>query len=57
MYRGIFDCLRKTVNREGFLRLWVGFPIYLMRGAPHSMILLTTQDYLKKMYESRTKKL
>lgn len=57
MYRGIFDCLRKTVNREGFLRLWVGFPIYLIRGAPHSMILLTTQDYLKKMYESRSKKL
>jgi hypothetical protein len=45
-YKGIFDCFIKTVKREGVLRLWVGLPIYFIRGTPHSFILLKTQHFL-----------
>ena len=47
LYSGIGNCLTKTIQREGLLRLWVGFPIYLVRGTPHSFILIRTQQYLK----------
>lgn len=45
-YRGILDCLLKSVRREGVLRLWVGLPVYFIRGTPHSFILLRCQQYL-----------
>lgn len=48
VYRSIADCLRKSVHREGFTKLWVGFWIYLIRGLPHSFVLIRTQQYLKK---------
>lgn len=50
-YTGILDCLTKTIRREGFTKLWVGFPIYLIRGMPHSFILLSTQNYLMDLYK------
>lgn len=46
VYNGMWDCFVKSIGREGPLRLWVGFPIYLIRGAPHSFILIRTQLYL-----------
>ena len=48
VYKGIVDCLLKSVQREGFLRLWVGLPIYIVRGTPHSYILLRTQQFLNE---------
>ena len=51
-YSGIFDCFVKTVSREGPLSLWTGFPVYLLRGTPHSFILITTQSYLLNLYRS-----
>lgn len=50
MYKGIWDCLLKSIQREGFTRLWVGFPIYLIRGAPHSFILIKTQMFLNEKW-------
>lgn len=46
VYNGMWDCFVKSIIREGPLRLLVGFPIYLIRGAPHSFILIRTQLYL-----------
>lgn len=46
IYNGIADCFIKSIHREGFLRLWVGLPIYFIRGTPHSFILLRTQQFL-----------
>jgi len=53
MYSGIWDCLVKSIQREGLLRLWVGFPIYLIRGAPHSFILIKTKYYLTEQWRRR----
>lgn len=55
LYKGIWDCMLKTIGKEGILRMWVGFPIYFMRGAPHSFILVRTQMFLtKKWKDSQT---
>jgi hypothetical protein len=51
-YKGIWDCAVKTIRREGILRLWVGLPIYLIRGAPHSFILVRTQMYLNSKWKN-----
>jgi hypothetical protein len=45
-YSNIFDCFIKTIQREGFFRLWVGFPVYFFRGLPHSIVLIRTQQFL-----------
>ena len=39
-YKNIFDCLRVTIVREGVAGLWVGFPVFYARVAPHSMIVI-----------------
>lgn len=46
IYKGIWDCFMKTVQREGVQRLWVGFWIYLARGFPHSFVLIRVQQWL-----------
>ncbi len=48
-YKGILDCLMKTVRREGVLKLWVGLPVYVIRGVPHSFILITVNKYLSEL--------
>lgn len=45
-YKNIFDTMRKTIQNEGFTHLWVGFPTFYFRIAPHVCITLITQDYL-----------
>lgn len=45
-YKGMPDCLLKTISREGFLGLWIGFPIYYSRVGPHAVITLLVQDML-----------
>lgn len=45
-YRGMFDCLLKSVKREGVLGLWVGLPTFITRVAPYSVAVLMINDYL-----------
>jgi solute carrier family 25 oxoglutarate transporter 11 len=55
-YKNIFDTMGKTVTREGFTRLWVGYPTFYLRIAPHVCITLITQDLLTdvvKKYRAR----
>lgn len=51
IYAGIWDCFMKTLQREGPLRLWVGFWVYLVRGFPHSFVLIRVQQYLTELYQ------
>lgn len=52
-YKNIFDAMGKTITREGFTHLWVGYPTFYLRIAPHTCITLITQDiitdYVKKL--------
>jgi solute carrier family 25 oxoglutarate transporter 11 len=45
-YKNIFDTMGKTIKTEGFTYLWVGFPTFYFRIAPHVCITLVTQDFL-----------
>jgi solute carrier family 25 oxoglutarate transporter 11 len=45
-YKNVFDCLNKTLKHEGVSKLWVGFPTFYARIAPHVMVTLLVQDYL-----------
>mgnify|MGYP000262377529 FL=1 len=45
-YKHIFDAMGKTIAREGFSHLWVGYLTFYIRIAPHVAITLMTQDYL-----------
>lgn len=38
-YDGFIDCAKKTATKEGVLGFWAGFPTYIVRIAPHVMIV------------------
>ena len=44
-YKNIVDAMMKTTVREGPFKLWVGFPMFYVRIAPHVMIHLFILDY------------
>ncbi len=52
-YKNICDCMAKTGRREGLAGLWVGFPTYYIRIAPHAMVTLLLQDYLSRQMALR----
>lgn len=43
-YKNIFDTMGKAIRNEGFSKLWVGFPTFYVRIAPHAMLTLLFQD-------------
>lgn len=52
-YKGVFDTMMKTATNEGFTKLWVGFPTFYVRIAPHVMISLIVQDFLTDSWNKR----
>jgi solute carrier family 25 oxoglutarate transporter 11 len=49
-YKGIVDCMMKTMKNEGTLKLWVGFPTYYIRIGPHVVITLVLNDFLRNIF-------
>lgn len=45
-YKNIFDAMGKTIKNEGFTHLWVGYPTFYLRIAPHVCITLILQDFI-----------
>ena len=45
-YKNIFDAMGKTIQKEGFTHLWVGYATFYVRIAPHVAITLILQDFL-----------
>lgn len=45
-YKGVVDCFKQSIKREGVTGLWVGYPTFYMRVAPHAMLVLLIQDFL-----------
>jgi F0F1-type ATP synthase epsilon subunit len=38
-YSSLMDCAKKTFAREGITGFWAGLPTYVVRIAPHVMIV------------------
>lgn len=55
-YKNIFDAIGKTIKLEGFTKMWVGFPTFYFRIAPHAMLTLMFQDYAWDKIRSSRKK-
>lgn len=48
LYRGVFDCLYKTVTTEGVLAVYKGFFAHLARILPHTILTLSLAEQTNK---------
>jgi len=51
-YSGSLNCAATVLKESGPLRFYAGFPTFYVRIAPHAMITLIAQDYIKKMWKT-----
>merc|ERR1712190_372069 len=51
-YKSSIDCAMKIMAEGGPLRFYAGFPTFYVRIAPHAMITLIAQDFIKKSWSS-----
>lgn len=50
LYSSVFDCMVKTIQREGILGPWIGFSSFYLYAAPHTMISFMIMDYLHHFF-------
>lgn len=55
-YNGVYDCILKTAQKEGFPKLWVGLSTFYVRVAPHAVVSLVTNDFLRNLFINKKKK-
>lgn len=55
-YRGLADCMLKTVRKEGLKGLWSGYPTFAARVGKHSMLILMIQDFLHATFNPYKRK-
>ena len=49
LYRGVFDCLAKTIKTEGFFAIYKGFLPHLARILPHTVLTLSLAEQTNKL--------
>ncbi|EER25123.1 Mitochondrial oxaloacetate transport protein, putative [Coccidioides posadasii C735 delta SOWgp] len=49
LYKGVFDCLYKTVTTEGVLAIYKGYFAHLARILPHTILTLTLAEQTNKL--------
>ena len=49
-YANFGDCFKKSLKNEGFFGLYIGFPTFVVRIAPHVIITLLTTDFLNARF-------
>lgn len=49
LYKGIFDCLAKTIKTEGILAIYKGFLPHLARILPHTILTLSLAEQTNKL--------
>lgn len=49
LYKGVYDCLSKTVRTEGFLAMYKGFLPHLARILPHTILTLSLAEQTNKL--------
>lgn len=55
-YKNIFQTIFKTVSQEGVTKLWVGFPTFYFRIAPHVLFTWLFMGMFNNMFDSIGKK-
>ncbi|KFH44196.1 Mitochondrial oxaloacetate transport protein-like protein [Hapsidospora chrysogenum ATCC 11550] len=49
LYKGVFDCLAKTIRTEGFFAIYKGFLPHLTRILPHTILTLSLAEQTNKL--------
>lgn len=49
LYKGILDCLGKTIKTEGILAMYKGFLPHLARILPHTILTLSLAEQTNKL--------
>ena len=49
LYKGVFDCLGKTIKTEGFFAIYKGFLPHLARILPHTILTLSLAEQTNKL--------
>jgi solute carrier family 25, member 34/35 len=49
LYKGIWDCLYKTVSTEGVFAVYKGFTAHLARILPHTILTLSLAEQTNKL--------
>lgn len=52
-YSGVMDCFRQSIQKEGAAKLWVGLNTFYIRVAPHAIISLVVNDFLRGMFVNK----
>jgi solute carrier family 25 protein 34/35 len=53
LYKGVFDCLAKTVRTEGFLAIYKGYFAHLARILPHTVSNLLRELMISSLIQSQ----
>lgn len=49
LYKGVLDCLAKTIRTEGFFAIYKGFLPHLARILPHTILTLSLAEQTNKI--------
>jgi solute carrier family 25 protein 34/35 len=49
LYKGVFDCLGKTIKTEGIFAIYKGFLPHLARILPHTILTLSLAEQTNKL--------
>jgi solute carrier family 25 protein 34/35 len=49
LYKGVFDCLGKTIRTEGLFAIYKGFLPHLARILPHTILTLSLAEQTNKL--------
>jgi len=49
LYKGVFDCLYKTISTEGILAIYKGYFAHLARILPHTILTLSLAEQTNKL--------
>lgn len=49
LYRGVFDCLYKTIRTEGVFAIYKGFFAHLARILPHTILTLSLAEQTNRL--------